>query len=469
MREEILVLILGQIEVRTVDFTDHFLPFVQWRSVRRDIDKLDVLALQFLLHRLHRLMTSTARTAPCCPDVDEHSLALIQVEDGLQDVLWRHIVIFLVEDAIGVLCLHLFGQLVELAFHLLLSFFVVANHRLAVLAFHLAQDLECLRLAFQCVGHSLQVTVVGVLLWRRLVEIDQRTVPEFLAAWRTRLVHVLESILHFLFRESEVLSVGFVEAVDLRIVLHCHLAQFKLHVGELIGKKHPPMHVFSLRCHAEHILRSRGVLGGFHLSHTLLEGVVHKVKTLLWGGALAGTLIIRFLLLLFIVLQLLLHQVHVRLGKETLHGKDGFLTVDGIQQDGRLLSGSDDDVLTHRAHAIHTNHHLACQPHRHLSRHRSVLGNGIHLSESGCLTQRCEVGHEEVQAHLWFVAQHLHLEGCHLLVDLGCRQRLVLGILHVLPVSRQLQLLRLRVADVPESERLLVVTLREVKLLRVQG
>ena len=45
-------------------------------------------------------MASTTGTAPCGPEVDEHSLTLILVEDGLEDILRRHIVVFLEEHAL---------------------------------------------------------------------------------------------------------------------------------------------------------------------------------------------------------------------------------------------------------------------------------------------------------------------------------------------------------------------------------
>ena len=45
-------------------------------------------------------MTSTTGTAPCGPHVDEHGLAFIVVEDGLEDVLWGYVVVFLEEHAL---------------------------------------------------------------------------------------------------------------------------------------------------------------------------------------------------------------------------------------------------------------------------------------------------------------------------------------------------------------------------------
>ena len=55
-------------------------------------------------------------------------------------------------------------------------------------------------------------------------------------------------------------------------------------------------------------------------------------------------------------------------------------------------------------------------------------------------------------------------------MNLSGGQRLVLGVLHVLPVGRHLQLfLRLCVADIPELEVALVVALQEVHLLGVEG
>ena len=72
-------------------------------------------------------MASAAGTAPCGPDVDEHSLALILIEDGLKNILWCYIIKLLIEYA---LCA---GQLLGNA---LLLCLILANHVLAVFIFH---------------------------------------------------------------------------------------------------------------------------------------------------------------------------------------------------------------------------------------------------------------------------------------------------------------------------------------------
>ena len=45
-------------------------------------------------------MTCTTWPAPSGPHVDEHSFPLIVVEDGLEDVLWGHVVVFLEKHAL---------------------------------------------------------------------------------------------------------------------------------------------------------------------------------------------------------------------------------------------------------------------------------------------------------------------------------------------------------------------------------
>ena len=98
--EDVVVLFFRQVVVVTVDIRYHSLPCGRRRRGRGDVDKFDVSSLQFFFKRRHRFMACTTRAAPCGPHVDEHSLTLIIAEDGLEDVLWGHIVVFLEEHAL---------------------------------------------------------------------------------------------------------------------------------------------------------------------------------------------------------------------------------------------------------------------------------------------------------------------------------------------------------------------------------
>ena len=161
-----------------------------------------------------------------------------------------------------------------------------------------------------------------------------------------------------------------------------------------------------------------------------------------------------------------IHQVHVGLGHIAFVGHKRLVVVTNLHEDLRFLTWGDDDAA--ESQSIHANRHLARQPKGNLYRHRAVVGKRKHLFKTLLPTQWCKAAHKEIQFHARLVAQHLHLDGGNALVDFGCRQRLVLRVLHILPLSRQHQFLfHLAVADVPETERPIDVTLREVQHLRV--
>ena len=98
--EDVVVLFFRQVIVVTIDILNHFQPSGRRRRGRGDVDKLDVLTPHLLFHGCHCLMPCTTGAAPCSPEVYEHGLTLIVVEDGLEDVFWGHIVVFLVEHAL---------------------------------------------------------------------------------------------------------------------------------------------------------------------------------------------------------------------------------------------------------------------------------------------------------------------------------------------------------------------------------
>ena len=81
--ENVVFLFFRQVVVVAVNVLNHFLPSGRRRRGRGDIDKLYVLTLHLLLHGCHRLVPCTTGAAPRSPEVDEHGLALILVDDGL--------------------------------------------------------------------------------------------------------------------------------------------------------------------------------------------------------------------------------------------------------------------------------------------------------------------------------------------------------------------------------------------------
>ena len=98
--KDVVVLFFRQVVVVTVDILYHFQPSGRRRRGRGDVDKFDVSPLQLFFKRRHRFMACTTGTAPCGPHVDEHGLTLIVVEDGLEDILWGHVVVFLEKHAL---------------------------------------------------------------------------------------------------------------------------------------------------------------------------------------------------------------------------------------------------------------------------------------------------------------------------------------------------------------------------------
>ena len=162
-----------------------------------------------------------------------------------------------------------------------------------------------------------------------------------------------------------------------------------------------------------------------------------------------------------------IHQVHVGLGHIAFEGHKRLVVAAHLHQYLRLLSRTDDDVA--ESQSIGANPHLARQPQGNLHLQRAIVGKAESPVKAFPRAYRCEAAHKEFHIHPLLVAQQLHLDGGNALVDFSCRQRLVLRILHVLPLGRNLHLLlRLRVADVEEAEGTVEVALREVHLLRVQ-
>lgn len=70
---------------------DVFLPFVVFRRGGGEIDIYDVLVVEFFLEGFHFLVPEFAWAAPCSPDVDDHGLALVAFEDGMQDAVGCYI------------------------------------------------------------------------------------------------------------------------------------------------------------------------------------------------------------------------------------------------------------------------------------------------------------------------------------------------------------------------------------------
>ena len=165
---------------------DHLLPGGHGRRGRGDIHKLHVLPLHLLLHGCHRLMACTARSAPRRPHVYQHRLALIPVEDGLEDILRLHVVELLEEDAF------LLGQFLSQPFLFLL---IVGDDALAVFILHLRhQSVPLLLVCAEHKIHRLQLVEPGSPCAEVLVQLAQRQCPEPVAARRCRLVQILIAV-----------------------------------------------------------------------------------------------------------------------------------------------------------------------------------------------------------------------------------------------------------------------------------
>ena len=199
-----------------IDVLDHLPPRGDGRCGGGDIDKLDVFTFKRSLPGFHGCMSSLARSAPGGPDVDEHHLALITVEDGLQDVFRGHVVQLLNGDAL--LTSQLPGD--ALLFGLILTVDV-----LAILVLHPIErgfDQEFVGFGTHNEYQSTKVCVVGILLPCKPV-IGGPAPPEGKGTWRGRFVQILICVVAFLLRKRQQVLVLLQVFINL-LLRHDHLS-----------------------------------------------------------------------------------------------------------------------------------------------------------------------------------------------------------------------------------------------------
>ena len=219
--------------------------------------------------------------------------------------------------------------------------------------------------------------------------------------------------------------------------------------------------------HTEQVFSRCGVFGLLESGDTLIEDVRQALQTFCRGLAIfdleVGIIVIP------VCFQYIFssHQIHIGLGEITLERHEWTMVGGHLHQDRCFLSWRNNDIR--ESHSLNTHSHFASQPKGNLHLQGAIIGKWKPLVEAFPHAQWCETTHIEIQVHASLIAQHLHLDGGHTLIDFRSRQGLVFSILHVFPLVRQLKLLLgLSVTDIPELEIIVIVALQEVHLLGVE-